>query len=210
MEAINPDLEDQSSPEKANNQASSSVRTVPFTDRTLSSAANLVQLLPSGTVLAFQALSPSFSNHGTCYTSNKYLSLSLLIVCSLSCIFFSFTDSFLGGDGKHYYGVSTVRGLYVFNDDCVTGEERRRRFGDLRKYKIRLLDFVHAFLSVVLFWTVSWGDADIQTCFFPDGGHNEMEVLVNLPLGVGVLSSLVFMVFPTSRKGMGYSDASPR
>jgi hypothetical protein len=33
-------------------------------DKTLSSASDLLKLLPTGTVLAFQALAPSFSNHG--------------------------------------------------------------------------------------------------------------------------------------------------
>ncbi|KAK1257562.1 hypothetical protein QJS04_geneDACA014396 [Acorus gramineus] len=188
-----------------NNQGWYSSQTTPVIDKTLSSVANLAQLLPTGTVLAFQALSSSFTNHGTCHTSNKYLSLVLIVSCSLSCIFFSFTDSFIGSNNKHYYGVATLKGLYVFNDDSITDEEKKQRFGDLNKYKIRFLDYVHAFFSVLLFLTVSLGDASIQECFFNNGGVNVKELLVNLPLGAGVLSSLVFMVFPTTRKGIGYS-----
>ncbi|KAF5175575.1 hypothetical protein FRX31_034847 [Thalictrum thalictroides] len=33
--------------------------------------------------------------------------------------------------------------------------------------------------------------------------HYVKELLVNLPLGIGFLSSLVFLIFPTSRKGIG-------
>nr|CAD1829670.1 unnamed protein product [Ananas comosus var. bracteatus] len=84
-------------------------------DRTLSSVANLAKLLPTGTVLAFQALSPSFANHGACYPSNKFLTALLLYFCAASCVFFSFTDSLRGRDGKLYYGMATFRGFYVFN-----------------------------------------------------------------------------------------------
>ena len=79
------------------------------TDKVMSSAANLAQLLPTGTVLAYQALSPSFTNHGKCETSNQWLTAALVIVLSALSLFFSFTDSVVGRDKKLYYGIATPR-----------------------------------------------------------------------------------------------------
>ncbi|XP_039114381.1 protein DMP2-like [Dioscorea cayenensis subsp. rotundata] len=177
-------------------------------DKTLSSAANLAKLLPSGTVLALQTLSPSFANKGNCYTSNRYLTSTLILFCTISCIFFSFTDSLIGSDGKLYYGLATFKGFYVFN---YVGEEEDydKVFKGLKKLRITTLDYVHAFFSSLVFFSITFSDASIQSCFFPNAGKDTKEFLVNLPLGAGFLSALVFMIFPTSRKGVGYSDATP-
>ncbi|URE21137.1 hypothetical protein MUK42_10954 [Musa troglodytarum] len=167
-------------------------------DKTLSSAANLVKLLPSGTVLAFQALSPPFSNRGTCHTSNRYLTAALIQLCAAACAALSFTDSLKGGDGKLYYGVATLRGM---------GEgERSGVLKDLRRYRLRVLDGVHALFAVVVFLTLAFSDSDVLHCFFPEAGPDTRQLLVNLPLGAAFLSGVVFMVFPTTRKGIGYAD----
>ncbi|XP_055961633.1 protein DMP3-like isoform X2 [Mercurialis annua] len=65
------------------------------------SAANLSNLLPTGTVLVFETLVPSFSNNGECFRANKYLTLAVIILCSLSCFLSSFTDSFIGNAGPN-------------------------------------------------------------------------------------------------------------
>ena len=86
------------------------------TDKVMSSAANLAQLLPTGTLLAHQALSPSFTNHGKCDASNQWLTTVMVIILTTLCILFSFTDSVVGRrDGKLYYGFATLRGFNVFN-----------------------------------------------------------------------------------------------
>ncbi|KAJ6757249.1 PROTEIN DMP3 [Salix koriyanagi] len=92
------------------------------------SAANLANLLPTGTVLAAQALIPSFTNNGQCVLANEYLTLGIIVCCSLACFLSSFTDSFTGKDGRIYYGIATKNGLWVFNDhdnshDGAGGEE---------------------------------------------------------------------------------------
>ncbi|KAH7654287.1 Protein DMP protein [Dioscorea alata] len=177
-------------------------------DKTLSSAANLAKLLPSGTVLALHTLSPSFANKGNCYTSNSYLTSTLILFCTISCIFLSFTDSLIGSDGKLYYGVATFKGFHVFN---YVGEEEDydKVFKRLEKLRITTLDYVHAFFSALVFFSITFSNASIQSCFFPNAGKNTKEFLVNLPLGAAFLSALIFMIFPTSRKGVGYSDATP-
>ena len=120
----------------------------------------------------------------------------------------SFSDSLVGRDGRLYYGVATPRGFYPFNFDG-TGEERRRKFRDLPRMKVRPLDFVHALVSSVLFVVVALGNAGIQSCLFPDIGPDVREVLMNLPVGLGFLASMVFMIFPTTRKSIGYTDLMP-
>ena len=174
----------------------------------LSSASDLMKLLPTGTVLAFQALAPSFSNHGVCHAANRYLVLSLVGACAASCVLLSFTDSLVGRDGKLYHGAATFGGFYPFNF-TGTREEREATFKDLARLRITALDFVHAFFSALVFLAVALADASIQGCLFPDAGPEVRELLVNLPLGAGFLSSMVFMIFPTTRKSIGYADMAP-
>ncbi|CAL4948808.1 unnamed protein product [Urochloa decumbens] len=182
-------------------------------DKTLASVANLAKLLPTGTALAFQALSPSFTNRGACLPSNRYLTAALLYLCVLSCVFFSFTDSFVGGDGKLYYGLATAKGFLVFNyagdtgdDDEGDAERRRQVFNNnLRRLRIRWVDYVHAVFSAVVFLSVAFSDAAVHSCFFPHSGDNVDQMLTNLPLGVGFFSTIVFLVFPTTRKGIDYT-----
>ncbi|KAM0950674.1 putative protein DMP [Dioscorea sansibarensis] len=198
----------QSPPTTTTIKSSSSSSSTIVMDKTLSSAANLAKLLPTGTVLALQTLSPSFANKGNCYTSNRYLTTALILFCTISCIFFSFTDSLIGNDGKFYYGMATFKGFYVFN---YVGDEEDydKVFKNLKKLRITTLDYVHASLSVLVFFTITFSDSSIQSCFFPNAGKDTKELLVNLPLGAGFLSAVIFMIFPTSRKGIGYSDATP-
>jgi hypothetical protein len=178
-------------------------------DKTLASVANLAKLLPTGTALAFQSLSPSFTNRGACLPTNRYLTAALLYLCLLSCVFFSFTDSFVGSDGKLYYGVATVKGFLVFNytgdDDEGDAERRRQVFKNLRRLRIRWVDYVHAVFSAVVFLTVAFSTVSVQSCFFPDASENVNQMLTNLPLGAGFFSAMVFLVFPTTRKGIDYT-----
>lgn len=171
-------------------------------------SSDLLKLLPTGTVLAFQALAPSFSNHGVCHGANRYLVLSLLGACTVSCVLLSFTDSLVGRDGKLYHGAATFWGFYPFNY-TGTREEREATFKDLSRFRITALDFVHASFSALVFLAVALADASIQGCLFPDAAPDVRELLVNLPLGAGFLSSMVFMIFPTTRKSIGYTDMTP-
>uniref|UniRef100_A0A0E0JJ22 Uncharacterized protein n=1 Tax=Oryza punctata TaxID=4537 RepID=A0A0E0JJ22_ORYPU len=233
-------------------------------DKVLSASANLAQLLPTGSVMAYQALSPSFNNHGECYTSNWWLTVSLVTFLTVFCIFFAFTDT-IHYRGKVYYGVAMRGGLKIFNkedDDpnfytkpekkkedkdkkeTMTGlqgveqvqnEEQKRKLtwltsifnnkgseevkqvkkltpeqeelkGQLERKKLHWLDGVHAFFTAVVFLSVAFSDVGLQRCLFPDAGHDTMELLKNMPLGMSFLSSFVFMIFPTTRKGIGFSN----
>ncbi|KAM3214515.1 hypothetical protein ACQJBY_066795 [Aegilops geniculata] len=179
------------------------------TDKVISSAANLAQLLPTGTVLAYQALSPSFTNHGKCETSNQWLTAALVIVLTVLCVLFSFTDSVLGRDKKLYYGAATPSGFNVFN---FSDEEEKLQWtaAEFRKLRMRPLDFIHAIFTALVFLTVAFSDVGLQNCFFSKASRNTEELLKNLPLGIAFLSSFAFMIFPTKRKGIGYTDTTPR
>ncbi|KAK1582545.1 hypothetical protein Q3G72_016112 [Acer saccharum] len=199
----------------------------------LPTAANLSNLLPTGTVLAFQALIPSFTHNGSCITSHKVLTSSAIITFSLVCLISCFTDSFIATNGKLYYGIATRKGLYIFNrnknddgddinsNDKVPNEKEEgnraqhleegviNRVSDgkeLAKYRIRLIDFVHAFCSWLVFIVYAMCSSDVMRCFYPHPSDNVNVLVMNLPLAVGSAVSFLFMLFPTKRRGIGYAD----
>ncbi|KAF3339303.1 hypothetical protein FCM35_KLT16774 [Carex littledalei] len=194
-----------------NTQKALSVPTNPtpllMVDKTLSSTANLMQLLPTGTVLAFEALSSSFTDNGICYMSNKFLTALLIYFCLLSCVVFTFTDSLVGQDGKHYYGIATFKGFYVINFSG-TDEKAASIFHNLKRFRIRIVDFMHAIVSSFLFLGVAFSDTGVQRCYFPGADSNVKQMLINLPLGAAFLASFVFIIFPTTRKGIGYTNST--
>ncbi|TXG65644.1 hypothetical protein EZV62_006919 [Acer yangbiense] len=201
----------------------------------LPTAANLSNLLPTGTVLAFQALIPSFTNNGSCITSHKVLTSSALITFSLVCLISCFTDSFIATNGKLYYGITTRKGLYIFNRDknddgddvnnndkfpnekeegnraqhIEEGAAINRVYDEkeiLTNYRIRFIDFVHAFCSWLVFMVYAMCSSDVMRCFYPHPSDNVNVLMMNLPLAVGDAVSFLFMLFPTRRRGIGYAD----
>ncbi|KAI4969169.1 hypothetical protein ZWY2020_000083 [Hordeum vulgare] len=167
------------------------------TQKVLSVSANLVQLLPTGSVMAYQILAPSFSNQGKCYPSNWWITLGLVVLLAASCVFFAFTDS-----------ISHVRGSQrIFN---ISKKDQDKEFEsikpELEKRHIKKQDFVHAFLTVLVFLTMAFSDVGLQNCFFPKAGTDAQQLLKNLPLGMAVFSSLVFTIFPSKRNFIGCND----
>lgn len=77
--------------------------------------ADLAKHLPTGTVLAFQILSPVFTNQGQCDGTNRAMAACLVALCGLSCFLLSFTDSFRDSAGRVRYAVATFRGLWVID-----------------------------------------------------------------------------------------------
>ncbi|XVF46003.1 hypothetical protein PTKIN_Ptkin02bG0253200 [Pterospermum kingtungense] len=76
---------------------------------------------------------------------------------------------------------------------------------DLSKYIIRFIDGVHAVLSVFVFRAVALRDKNVLNCFYPTPEHETQEVLNIAPVGIGLICSLLFVVFPTRRHGIGYT-----
>lgn len=166
--------------------------------QTFKSTAHLANLLPTGTVLAFQLLSPIFTNEGQCDSVCRFMTAGLVILCALSCFLCSFTDSFRDKNGNICYGFATFRGLWVIDGSATLPPELAAN------YQIRFIDFVHAFLSLMVFAAIALFDQNVVSCFYPSPSHEAEEVLRALPVGIGVMSSMLFLVFPTQRHGIGF------
>ncbi|KAE8729143.1 bromodomain protein [Hibiscus syriacus] len=133
--------------------------------QTLTWTANLANLLPTGTLLAFQLLVP---RRGIRRTS--------------------------------LFGFATFKGLFLFDYP----DPKDSSLPDLSKYRLKFIDGVHAVLSVFVFGAVALRDKNVLNCFYPAPEHETEEVLSIAPVGVGLICSLLFVVFPTTRHGIGY------
>lgn len=68
------------------------------------------------------------------------------------------------------------------------------------------MDFVRAFVSLLMFLMFALSDANVQNCYCPKSDPNMKALFMNLPLAAGVFSTFFFSVFPTTRRGIGYAD----
>ncbi|GMY05080.1 protein DMP3 [Fagus crenata] len=193
--SISPDPDDTPKPQ-LQRQQSFSQRAI---SQTLTTTANLANLLPTGTLMAFQLLIPVFTQNGMCDSATRPMTLTLLLLLSLSCFLACFTDTIKTQDGQVYHGLATFNGLWLF--DCP---DKDQGLPDLSKYKIRLIDVIHAVLTVLVFGAVALRDKNVVGCFYPSPGQEAKEVLDIVPVGVGIICSLLFVVFPTRRHGIGY------
>ncbi|GFQ01503.1 hypothetical protein PHJA_002294200 [Phtheirospermum japonicum] len=166
--------------------------------QTFESTAHLANLLPTGSVLAFQLLSPIFSNQGQCDNVSRALTAGLVAICGFSCILLSFTDSFKDQKGNICYGFATFRGLWIIDGSASLHPEIAA------KYKLKFIDFVHALMSILVFGAIALFDENVVNCFYPAPSAGVKEVLTALPVGVGVGCSMLFVVFPTKRHGIGF------
>ncbi|CAN8231492.1 unnamed protein product [Cochlearia groenlandica] len=170
--------------------------------QTFQTTAHLANLLPTGTVLAFQLLSPIFSNGGQCDLASKIMTSTLVAICAFSCFILSFTDSYKDKNGTICYGFATNRGLWIIDGSATLPQELST------KYKLRFIDFAHAFMSLLVFGAVVLFDRNAVNCFFPAPSAEALEVITALPVGVGVFCSMLFAIFPTRRNGIGFPLSS--
>lgn len=172
-----------------------------ISQRALESTAHLANLLPTGTLLAFQLLIPIFTNNGSCDTATRPMTFILLALLAFSCFLACFTDSFKAPDGQIYYGLATLKGLWIFDYQAasISGVP-----SELSRYKVGFIDFAHAVLSVLVFVAVALRDKNVVNCFYPTPDHETKQVLDVVPIGIGVICSLLFVVFPTRRHGIGF------
>ncbi|KAL5782427.1 hypothetical protein ACOSP7_007456 [Xanthoceras sorbifolium] len=180
---------------KTSSSSSSSSSNKSISDKTFTGLGNLIKLLPTGTVFVFQFLNPVVTNNGHCTTVNKYLTSFLIGFCGLACGFSCFTDSYKGSDGMTHYGIATLKGLWPSASGTSV---------DLSIYKLRIGDFFHCFLTMVVFALVSLLDSNTVECLYPSFESTEKILLMTLPPVIGSICSTVFMVFPNNRHGIGY------
>ncbi|XP_057481710.1 protein DMP8-like [Actinidia eriantha] len=165
--------------------------------KTLSKTSMLANFLPTGTLLTFEMVIPSLYRTGACTPLSTLMIAVLLLLCSLSCFFFHFTDSFRGPDGRVYYGFVTPKGLAVFKPGLEVNVPKDER------YKLGLSDFVHAVMSVMVFVAIAFSDRRVTGCLFPGREKELDEVMEGFPLMVGIVCSGLFLVFPNTRYGIG-------
>ncbi|KAK3138011.1 hypothetical protein QOZ80_5AG0363290 [Eleusine coracana subsp. coracana] len=167
--------------------------------QTYQSTAHLATLLPTGTVLAFQLLSPIVTAQGHCIRANRVMAGALLSLCALSCFVLSFTDSFRDAKGAVRYGFATFRGIWVIDGGAALDPPHAAA-----GYRIRFIDLVHAVVSVMIFAAVALFDQNVVSCFYPVPSEDARQVLTVLPIAIGVVGSMLFVTFPTTRHGIGF------
>ncbi|AQK92087.1 hypothetical protein Zm00014a_014442 [Zea mays] len=168
--------------------------------QTYQSTAHLAKLLPTGTVLAFQLLSPVVTAQGHCVRANRAMAGALLALCALSCFALSFTDSFRdAATGAVRYGFATPWGIWAIDGGAPPDDPRAAA-----AYRVRFLDLVHAVVSVLIFAAVALLDQNLVACFYPVPSEDAKQVLTVLPVAIGVVGSMLFVTFPTTRHGIGF------
>ncbi|OMP09203.1 hypothetical protein COLO4_05704 [Corchorus olitorius] len=170
--------------------------------KTFKGTAVLSKLLPTGSALTFQLLSPVLTNSGQCKTYvSQYLTLGLVAFCATLCFFLSFTDSFRDEKGKVRYGVATFRGLWVMDGGAAV--KLKLTAEEAEKYRLKFIDFVHAFISLMIFTALALFDQNVVNCFCKTPSEETQELLTLLPVCIGAIGSFLFVLFPTSRNGIG-------
>lgn len=99
------------------------------------------------------------------------------------------------------------KGFYIFNSDEIDEEDKKKAE---EEHQLKIIDFLHAFVSLLVFLTFALSNSDVERCLFRNTGPNGKALIMNLPLAAGVLSSFLFMIFPTERRGIGYADMAPQ
>jgi len=75
---------------------------------------------------------------------------------------------------------------------------------DLSWYRLRVADFVHAALSLLVFAVLGLLDSNTVQCFYPGFESTQKRLVQALPTAIGVFAGGVFMIFPNDRHGIGY------
>ncbi|CAI9118664.1 OLC1v1020260C1 [Oldenlandia corymbosa var. corymbosa] len=169
--------------------------------KTFTGLGNLIRLLPTGTVFFYQFLNPILTNNGSCSSTNKIFSSLLFALCGLSCFFSTFTDSYKDDQGNLHYGIATFKGFWPTSSDPSSTTSI-----DFSSYKLQLGDFIHAFLSLIVFCVLSLLDSNTVHCFYPSFESSQKALMMALPPVIGSVAATVFTTFPMKRRGIGYAD----
>jgi hypothetical protein len=171
---------------------------------TLARTSMLANFLPTGTLLAFEVALPSAASGsgrdgvgGSCSAAGAVTLRALLALCAASCFLLHFTDSFRAPDGKVYYGVVTPRGLSLLRTGLGVEVPRDER------YRLAFVDVVHAAMSVLVFAAVALADDRVSGCLLPGHSKEMGKVMESFPVVVGAVRSVIFLVFPNTRYGIG-------
>ncbi|KAL4311361.1 hypothetical protein GQ457_01G006840 [Hibiscus cannabinus] len=123
-----------------------------------------------------QLLSPICTNQGDCDSVSRSMTAALVLLCGLSCFLTSFTESFRNKNG---------------NGRCLLIKVTTLPSEFAAKYRLRSIDFMHAFMSILVFAAVALFDKNL-------------DIITALPAGIGVCCNMLFVVFPTTRHEVGF------
>lgn len=200
-----PETPSPAAPLLGNNNAASDGRTqttattTTVVGKALSSTADLAKHLPTGAVLAFEFLSPTFTADGRCTPANRALTGCLIAACALSCFLLSFTDSFRDDSGTVRYGFVTPSGRLRLIDGGTVGAAPREA-----RYRLGARDVLHGLLSFVVFLAVAMVDSNVVACFYPVESDAARQMLAAVPMAAGAAGSFLFAMFPSTRRGIGF------
>ncbi|XP_040381401.1 protein DMP4-like [Oryza brachyantha] len=166
--------------------------------RAFRSTAELAKHLPTGAVLVFEVLSPVFTNGGQCRDVNRVMTAWLVGLCAAACCFLCFTDSFHDRGGTVRYVVATRSGLWVIDGTAPPPPDLAAT------YRLRFIDYFHAVLSLVVFMSVAMFDHNVGACFYPVMSYDTRQVLTAVPLAGGLVGTMLFATFPSTRHGIGF------
>lgn len=174
--------------------------------KALSSTADLAKHLPTGAVLAFEVLSPTFTADGSCTAANRALTACLIGACALCCFLLCFTDSYRDERGAVRYGFVTPSGRLRLIDGA-SGAQPAPPPQDAR-YRLGARDVLHGLLSFVVFLAVAMVDRNVVACFYPVESATTRQLLAAVPMAAGAAGSFLFAVFPSTRRGIGFPVAA--
>ncbi|KAM0883515.1 hypothetical protein ACQ4PT_031569 [Festuca glaucescens] len=172
--------------------------------KALSSTADLAKHLPTGAVLAFEFLSPTFTADGTCTAANRALTGCLIGACAFSCFLLCFTDSFRDQTGAVRYGFVTPSGRLRLIDGAGASQPAPQ---DTR-YRLGARDVLHGLLSFLVFLAVAMVDSNVVACFYPVESATTRQLLAAVPMAAGAAGSFLFAMFPSTRQGIGFPAAA--
>ncbi|XP_040377365.1 protein DMP6-like [Oryza brachyantha] len=171
--------------------------------KALSSTADLAKHLPTGAVLAFEVLSPSFTADGSCTAANRALTACLIGGCALCCFLLCFTDSCRDDRGAVRYGFVTPSGRLRLIDGSGSGSGCSPGAADGR-YRLGARDVLHGVLSFAVFLAVAMVDRNVVACFYPVESPATRQLLAAVPMAAGAAGSFLFAMFPSTRRGIGF------
>ncbi|OEL16920.1 hypothetical protein BAE44_0022059 [Dichanthelium oligosanthes] len=175
--------------------------------KALSSTADLAKHLPTGAVLAFEMLSPSFTADGTCNAANRALTGCLIGACALCCFVLCFTDSYRdAATGALRYGFVTPSGRLIPIDGGAGGGSAPPPRDE--RYRLTARDVMHGLLSFAVFLAVAMVDRNVVACFYPVESASTRQLLAALPVAAGAAGSFLFAMFPSTRQGIGFPVGS--
>lgn len=94
--------------------------------------------------------------------------------------------------------MATVHGLWIVDGSVKIRPE------DGQRYRMRIIDFLHALMAILVFAAVALSDQNIVMCLYPTPSAEVKELLATLPIGVGFICSMLSVCFPSKRNGIGF------